>query len=293
MTMKAVAEHAERYIRVGQYARAEQILRTRLRAVRSRHARPSAARLWNLLGVVHKYQGCFANAARAYSTAATLLRHDLPPDDVTFAALYHNLGGLEFSRGRYRAAERLARRGLAIRRKHVERGDPTMGADRAALAAILHGQKRYQAALRESLIARRMFRARRSARYHYDLAVLDNNIGAALQALGRYGESERYYLSSLRLKRTSLGPGHADVGISLNNLGELYRRMGRAREARVAHRGAVSILKRALGVRHPHTLAAVANSRRLPALDGLRSRPGGTRNAAGTRADGSRTFRNR
>jgi tetratricopeptide (TPR) repeat protein len=191
-----------------------------------------------------------------------LLHRCLPPDDVAFAALYHNLGGIEFSRGRYRAAERLAVRGLRIRRKQVGPSHPDVAADLSGLAAILHGQQRYRAALRAASMARQILGARRrSARLRHDLAVIDNNLGATLQALGRFAEAERSYRSSIRLKRAALGPRHPDVGVSLNNLGCLYKRLGRVAEARTAYASAIDILRAGLGARHPHTRNAIANVR--------------------------------
>lgn len=158
----------------------------------------------------------------------------------------------------------MARRGLSIRCKQVGSRHPDVAADVSALAAILHGQKRYHAALRASSMARQILGARRrSARFRHDLAVIDNNLGATLQALGRYEQAERCYRSSIRLKKTVLGPRHPDVGISLNNLGHLYRRLGRVAEARAASASAIAILRASLGPRHPHTPAAIASSRHL------------------------------
>ncbi|HEY7365637.1 MAG TPA: tetratricopeptide repeat protein [Methylomirabilota bacterium] len=95
----------------------------------------------------------------------------------------------------------------------------------------------------------------------HDLAVIDNNLGATLQALGRFAEAERSYRSSIRLKRAALGPRHPDVGVSLNNLGCLYKRLGRVAEARTAYASAIDILRAGLGARHPHTRNAIANVR--------------------------------
>ena len=88
----------------------------------------AALRCWNLLGIVHKHQGRLPEAARAYARASALLRLHVPRDAGARAALLHNLAGLDFSRGRYRSAEGLARRGLALRRRCAGTGiEPNTG----------------------------------------------------------------------------------------------------------------------------------------------------------------------
>jgi tetratricopeptide (TPR) repeat protein len=230
-----------------------------LRSIESRKV-PIAIALWNQLGVVYKYRGKFSAAVNAYSHAQRLLKRYAAPGDLAFAAIFHNLGGVAFSRRRYSEAERLTRRALRIRTRHCGASHPDVAADLAALGAIFCRQKKYRSALSALTKARGIFAAnRRSRGRRYDIAIADNNIGAAFHSLGRYEEAEQYFRSALSAKRKLLGANHPDVGISLSNLGDIYRRLGRAKESRSTHVAAIAILKKTLGAKHAHTLAAVAN----------------------------------
>jgi tetratricopeptide (TPR) repeat protein len=254
---------AEACFAKGRYREAEKILVASLRSIESRKL-PIAMELWNQLGIVYKYEGKFSAAVNAYSRARRLLERCASPGDLAFASIFHNLGGVAFSRGRYSDAERLTRRALRIRTRHCGAGDPDVAADLAALGAIFCRQKRYRSALNALTKARGIFAANQRARgRRYDLAITDNNIGAALHGLARYDEAERYFRSALRAKRKLLGPNHPDVGISLSNLGDVYYRLGRANEARRTHVAALAILKKTLGVNHPQTAAAIANYKKV------------------------------
>ena len=216
-----------------------------------------------MLGIVYKYQGRVRDAVQAYGRARIFLRRCAPRNDIAFAVLYHNLGGVEFARERYALAERLARRGLAIRRRYHGRCHPDVAADLTALAAVLYGRKKYSAALNMLELADDMFRKTRSSQAVRELAVIDNTRGATLQALGRFAQAERCYRRSLARRRRVLGEKHPDVGLALNNLADLYYRLGRNAEAQATSRRAVSVLMAALGPRHPHTRTAIANARRM------------------------------
>ncbi len=97
--------------------------------------------LWNDLGVLRKAQGRTGDAARAYRFARAILSpYPTRLDDL--ATLDHNLAGLDHERGRFRRAEPIARRGLALRIRLHGHMHPSTIADLAALAAILQGLKR-------------------------------------------------------------------------------------------------------------------------------------------------------
>jgi hypothetical protein len=51
-----------------------------------------------------------------------------------------------------------------------------------------------------------------------EIAIILNNLGQVLRALGRYGEAEPVLVRSLEIKRQTVGGRDADVAITLNNL---------------------------------------------------------------------------
>jgi tetratricopeptide (TPR) repeat protein len=104
-----------------------------------------------------KYLGKFKTALKFYRLA---LRHSSNfltgrERDDFLANLYHNLGGLEHSRRRFRRGELYARKSVLLRRRATEPSALALAADRVALAAILDGlckfsesQNLYRQALR-------------------------------------------------------------------------------------------------------------------------------------------------
>src|SRR5262245_30315912 len=225
---------------------------------------PSHVFLWNELGMVYKYLGYFRKAERSYKLALRHARSCLKGAEREFflANLYHNLGGLEHSRGRFRCGETFARKGLQLRRRHASRSGLAVAADKAALAALLDGQRKftededlYHQALRTY---RRVYVAS-----HAEIAVVLNNLAVLCQTTGRTKRAEAYYRTSLAMKREELGASHPGVAVTLNNLGMLHGALGNARAAERCLGKAARLLKRSLGCTHIHTKAVQKNYQRI------------------------------
>src|SRR6478736_4097498 len=91
----------------------------------------------NAQGLAFKAAGEF-NAARAeYGRALAAIQVSPTRHRQAEAALYHNLGGIEFALGRYSQAESFARLGLTLRREEPSSTPADIAADLNALAAIL------------------------------------------------------------------------------------------------------------------------------------------------------------
>jgi tetratricopeptide (TPR) repeat protein len=168
------------------------------------------------LGVVHKYAGRYDDAERVYREALALIG----PDEPAAAAVWHNLGGVEHSRGRHEVGEPHARRSVELRQRTHGPDHPTVAADRAALASLLLGQHRFDEAevlYRQALaVFEQVYPAD-----HYDVAVTCNDLGTLLAARGETDEARRYYRRAIDIKRRILGPGHSDTALTARNLAAL------------------------------------------------------------------------
>ena len=253
-----VQAQARNYVTCGDFSGAETTL---LRALRSAHLHtPECLFLWNELGMVYKYLGRFDKSRdlyrRALREAPGLLSG--AERDFFLADLYHNLGGLEHARGRFRRGEIFARKGLQLRRRLAAGGGLVVAADKAALAALLDGQRKFTEA--EELY-RQVLRTYRRAygASHAEIALVLNNLAALCQGTGRPKRAEAYYRASLAMKRQELGALHPRVAVTLNNLGMLYRAQGKARAAERCLGNARRLLLRSLGRAHIHTKAVRKN----------------------------------
>ncbi|MGB9460085.1 MAG: tetratricopeptide repeat protein [Candidatus Acidiferrum sp.] len=253
----------------GQYHESEVCLGAALRTLKSAQAFPSRDHLslWNQRGMVCKYLGRLKRARQYYRLALRYAPTCLTGRDrISFVAdIFHNLGGLEHSRRRFRQGEKYARKGLELRRELGRSGQAALASDMVALAAILDGLRKFS---ESEMLYHRALRIyhRELGRNHPETAVLLNNLAALFQATERPSRAEAHYLSSLRIKRRVLAPSHPDVAVTMNNLATLYRSQGKQPAASVLFRSALEILSASLGNRHPATRAVRANYRKSIAV---------------------------
>ncbi|MER6434477.1 tetratricopeptide repeat protein [Streptomyces sp900105245] len=242
----------------GQYLAARQLLTEALSISEIKNASlQDVAVLHNELGIVCKYEGLFDEAAAYYEKALLLLESIADVEDSDTASVYHNIGGLEFSRGDYAAAEMPARRAVAIRERALGQESELVAADKAALSPILFELGKMDEAeklLREALqILESLYGAD-----HYEVAISIGNLAAIAQSRGRLEEAEALYTRALGALEQHLGPEHPEIAPVLHNLGLLTRNrdpeQGRALLVRASE-----ILSSSVRSTHP-TLSAITEA---------------------------------
>jgi tetratricopeptide (TPR) repeat protein len=248
----------------GRYAEAEVRLRAAARFAEEQlgpdHMETIAT--LNALGMVHKYRGQFRAGRAAYGQALRGAKSLRRVDPLILATLYHNVGGLEHARGRFRRALPFAREAVHLRISSLGPSHPDVAADKAALAAILEGLGRYAEA---EACSRRI-----------DLAAALNNLATCCASTGRLVEAQAFAERALDIKENALGRAHPDVGVTLANLAIIRWRLGRALDAEVAHAHAIAILQATLGDEHPrveHVRTAAAAARAQAGPEESRGEP--------------------
>ncbi len=216
----------------------------------------------NDLGVLRKYQGRFDEAAAFYRRARAIVDRSAERRGHAAATLYHNLGGLEHSRGHHARGEPHARRSVELRTALLGADHPMVAADVAALAALVEGQGRLAEAARLYQRALRVFRRQLGAGSS-EVAVNLCALGGVRQAQGRLADGEKLIRAALSIQERLFGRNHPETGMTANNLGILLAARGRTAEARALCARAVAIFRRTLGARHPHTRQCAANLARL------------------------------
>jgi tetratricopeptide (TPR) repeat protein len=264
--LATLQERARGYTYLGKYREAASCLHRGLRLVGSAATSPTYNHLalWNELGIVYKYLGKFKSAQKFYGIA---LQHSSScltgRDRYDFLAnLYHNLGGLEHSRGQFSRGEPYARKSLQFRARAAGASSIAVAADRAALAAILDGLRKFNESQKLYRKALKTYR-RVYGKSHREIALILNNLAAVYQAAGQPSRAETHYRASLAMKRQKLGKAHPDVAITMNNLAMLYASLGREPEARLWFEKALKLLRNSLGKSHPNTLAVKRNLQKV------------------------------
>jgi tetratricopeptide (TPR) repeat protein len=265
---QAYARLGSLHVARGEYGRAGPVCRRALAIARAKLSPDDLASALNDLAIVCKYTSRFAEAGRLYRQALAITVREHGPRALDVAAIFHNLGGLEHSRGRYGRAEPHARKSVAIRTRLLGKGHPTVAADIAALAAILHGLGMRpgdpKAASRHRREAERLYRraiavfSRALGKRHFEVGFNLGQLAALCQVTGRLGEASRLYRRAIAIQREVLGSRHPQLALTLTNFAELRRTQGRTKDARAAYARAIAIYGASLGKRHPDTVACIA-----------------------------------
>lgn len=243
------------------YDEAEAHLRNALRWARSVGPLEIAASK-NALGMLFKYTGRYAEAARLYHGALEVIEALFGAHDLRLAPILHNLGGIEHARRRFARGEAHARRGLTIRRRALGRDNVVVAQDEVALGALLEGQDKLRDAARLYRRALVVFE-RAGSSQQYEVAVVCNNLGSIAHARGRIAEGLTFYRRSLRIKRRMLGDHHPDVAVTRNNLAVLSKSLGRHATARALYAKALAAFEQVYGPRHRVTRLCRANLAQL------------------------------
>jgi tetratricopeptide (TPR) repeat protein len=223
---------------------------------------PDVAGILNNLGVLRKYQGRFAEATAFYRRALPLL--EKTGDRGALATLFHNMGGIEHSRGRHAAGEPHARRSVELREAELGPDHVAVAADVAALAALVEGRGRLDeaAALYERALG--IFR-RKLGPQSAEESINMSSLAALRQQQGKIPEAEALYARALVIQERVFGRGHPEVAMTLNNLACLKREKGELGQARSLYERARKSFLKTLGPQHPHTRLCVSNHRAVVA----------------------------
>lgn len=209
---------------------------------------------WNDLGITWKYAAQYDKSAEAYACVLDRLERDPETDPLQYAALFHNLGGLDHARGRPENGIILAERGLALRREVRGPDHPEVAADLNALGALYHLADRYQDAGDAYHQALTVFETAFGPD-HYEVGMTIANLAVLAADEGRLDQAITYGQRCLTILRAVLGNDHPDIGVTLHNLGAAHLDAGQVREAVAVLQDAAKILDASLPEDHPQLSA--------------------------------------
>ena len=252
----------------GAYDLAGKSHREALAVATAKLPRDEAAASANALAIVYKYTGRYDEAEKLYRRALAIAERQPASRerDATLATLFHNLGGLEHSRGRFARAEPWARKSVTVRERAFGKTHVAVAADVAALAAILDGLGKHEEA--EALYWRAIARfSRNLGPNHFEVAFNHAQLAVLYQGTNRLRLAQGSYTKALRMLERALGKKHPTVALTLANFGSLRRMQGNEAEAKKLYTRALGIYRATLGPRHADTkdcaaaLAALAKTK--------------------------------
>jgi len=210
----------------------------------------------NVLGMIHKFQGRYAEAEPLYQRALALA--GALGDVEAEATLLHNVGGLCHARGDFAGGEPPARRAVELREAHLGPDHPATAADREAWGALLEGLGRLAEAEQAYASSLATFEAHQGP-HSLEAASSLAALGSVQHAQGRLDDALASYRRALAIRQVRLPPQHFDLALTMNNLAMLLDDRGAHQEARQLLEGALAIFTSALGPAHPHTEAVRKN----------------------------------
>jgi tetratricopeptide (TPR) repeat protein len=155
-------------------------------------------------------------------------------------------------RGRYREAQPLFEKVLAIRRELLGEQHPDTAASYNNVAFNLNAQGRYKEA--EEGYQKALANCRKVlGEEHPDTATSYNNVASNLDARGRHKEAEEGFRKALAIRRKVLGEEHPDTATSYNNVASNLNAQGRYKEAQEGYQKALAICRKVRGEDHRDT----------------------------------------
>jgi CHAT domain-containing protein/tetratricopeptide (TPR) repeat protein len=297
----ALSHLAEGYMNLERYREAEPIYRQAIPIIDSiQPANPNlSVILHSEFGTLLQNTGRPADAERELQQA--LAKAERMPDlpQATKFSVFENLGGLLFDQGRYREAEEIYRRALAL-----YEGTPANEHTAASLQNLANvfveegrfadAETLYKRALamREQVLGPNHKQVAQNLLnwgallvdaegrseeaiplYQRALSILQkvlgtenddyamtlNNLAAAYRNTGRPGDSEKLQLQALAIQERVLGPNNRDVALSLYNLGTYYAAQGRFEEAERLQRRSIAALESGSGPDNPYIARSLSS----------------------------------
>jgi len=168
------------------------------------------------------------------------------------ARLLYSIGDYLDERKRYREAEPLYRRALAIREQVLGPEHSTTAMSLYSLGRLCQAQGRFEEA--EPLYQRALTIFEQVlGPEHPTTAGSLNALARLYKDEGKYEQAEPLYRRALTIREQVLGPEHPTTARSLTNLAGLYRVQGRYEEAEPLYQRALTIYEQVLGPEHPDT----------------------------------------
>ncbi|GHO52060.1 tetratricopeptide repeat protein [Ktedonobacter robiniae] len=179
-------------------------------------------------------------------------------ETLEVAIVLNNAGMYLKERGRYKEAEPLYKRALAITEKKLGAKNPNTAVLLNNIAVLYMRQGKYREAepLYKQVLA---IYEKELGVEHPEIAVSLHNLANLYKDQGRYEEAEASYKRALAIWEKTLGNNDHYTAVGLNDLGGLYKDQGKYVEAESLLQQALAIREKELGAEHPDTACTLNN----------------------------------
>ncbi|CAF0921464.1 unnamed protein product [Rotaria sordida] len=241
-------------IRVGKFEKAGHLYELLLEKASSDKER---SEYYFQLARVYLDMGENSKALKYYEKNLEFKQKILPPNHLSLAASYNNIGSVYYKMGEYSKALSYYEKDLEISLKALPSNHPDLAASYNNIGNVYSNMGEYSKALSSY---ERSLEIQKIALppNHPNLASSYNNIGSVYYNMGEYSKALSSHERSLEIKKIALPPNHPDLAASYNNIGMLYYNMGEYTKALSFLQKGLEIRQKSLPPNHPH----IAQSKR-------------------------------
>ncbi len=220
------------------------------REARELNSEPAVqAELYQTLGNIYQKLGKLDRADTLLSSALERRINLFGKDSAEAAASMVSLGLLRMEQEQLPEAERLARQGLEMTKRHAGRSGPPVAKAAIALGRVLEERGQYEQAIPVLDEAVRLSSAQGAA--NPDLAASLNELASVHFYAGRYAQADALFRRVLDLHRQLYGDRHPLVADDLINIAAGQQDLGYYSEAEKLQRQALEINMAYYGAGHP------------------------------------------
>lgn len=242
---------------LGEYAKAEPLLRRALELHQKNGAAQHVSTACNNLGLLYRDMGDYAKA-EALLQRALQLDEQIGRGERESGPTHNNLAGLYQTQGQYAKAETHFLRSLRIHetKDGATHEDVAQLHNNLGMLYMEMGQyARAESGFRRSL---QIYEAR-LGKDHAHVAFPLNNLGLLYQRFAHYSKAEAHLQRGLQINEASRGKNHPEVATSLGNLGILYQDLGQFAKAQSHLLRSLEINEASFGKAHLAVATALNN----------------------------------
>ena len=208
---------------------------------------------WYRLGELLIHLGGFDKAHQVFDILL-----DQTDDEKQKGSIYHMLGMIKNSQGKYEDAVQYYEKSIEIKQKLLSPIHSDLAASYSDLATVYHNMGEYSKALSyyEALLE---ICQKSLPPNHRLLATSYNNIAVVYYNMGEYSKALPYYETSLEMYEKALPASHPSLATSYNNIGLVYKSTGEYSKALSYYETSLEICQKSLPVNHPSLATSYSN----------------------------------
>ena len=213
---------------------------------------------YTCIGSVYFNMGDYPKALSSHEKVLAIRQQSLPPTHLSLAQSYNNIGNVYAQMGDYSKALSSYEKALIIRQRTLPSTHPNLAESHNNIGNVYYKMGDYPKALSSHKKALVM-RQQSLPSTHPDVADSHSGIGIVYHNMRDFPNALSSFEEALAIRQKSLPPTHPGVAQAYNNIGNVHAQMGDYPKALSSYNEALSIEQQSLPVTHPSLALSYGN----------------------------------